>query len=77
MEDAETAEGGGELAAEQRVEEALSPPRGEEPAGLNVGLLVFLLAILGLVAASNVWLRRRAERESATSSTGDDGEAGS
>ena len=77
MEDAETAEGGEELAAEQRVEEALAPPQGEEPAGLNVGLLAFLLAILGLVAASNVWLRRRAERESASSSNGDDGKAGS
>ncbi len=43
------------------------PARAEEAPGLNVGLLAFLLAILGLVAASNVWLRRRAERENAAS----------
>jgi hypothetical protein len=33
------------------------------PEGLNVGLLALLVAIAVLVAISNVWLRRRAERE--------------
>ncbi len=33
------------------------------PEGLNVGLLALLLTIAVLVASSNVWLRRRAERE--------------
>ena len=31
--------------------------------GFNVGLLALLLVIAVLVAISNVWLRRRAERE--------------
>lgn len=53
------------------------PAAAEEAPGLNVGLLAFLLAILGLVAASNVWLRRRAERENAASreAGGDEGGA--
>jgi hypothetical protein len=33
------------------------------PEGLNVGLLALLLTIAVLVAISNMWLRRRAERE--------------
>ncbi len=33
------------------------------PEGLDVGLLALLVTIAVLVAISNVWLRRRAERE--------------
>ncbi|MDJ0848677.1 MAG: hypothetical protein QNK04_09890 [Myxococcota bacterium] len=60
------------LVAEQRVADESTPGRVDEPAGLDVGLLAVLLAILGLVAASNVWLRRRAERENAASEVDDE-----
>jgi len=49
--------------------EVEATPSGAGPAetqpGLNVGVLAFLGVILVLVAVSNVWLRRRAQRENA------------
>jgi hypothetical protein len=48
-------------ASAEQVELPAPPPPAEE--GLNLPLLLVLLVILVLVSVSNVWLRRRAERE--------------
>jgi hypothetical protein len=50
------------------TEQAAAPPdlpeaAGEPTGGVNLPLLGVLLLILVLVSLSNVWLRRRAERE--------------
>jgi hypothetical protein len=54
---------------EATTEAPATPPTyaGGEDAqgGVNLPLLGVLLVILALVIASNVWLRRRAERENA------------
>ncbi len=58
-------------ATEAITEEAAAPPiypAGEQAQnGINLPLLGVLLLILLLVCASNIWLRRRAEREGSES----------
>jgi hypothetical protein len=58
----------GDAPTQTASEQAAAPPdypAGEaDPAGgVNLPLLLVLLGILLLVSLSNVWLRRRAERE--------------
>jgi hypothetical protein len=68
--DSQPADGysGGALAAEPDY----SPTPGADDAngGLDLGLLVVFLGILAVVSISNIWLRRRAEREKAAGTEG-------
>jgi hypothetical protein len=49
------------------TEEAPYPDAAaKEPTGFSPGVFAILALVLVLIAASNVWLRKRAERESAS-----------
>ncbi|MGH0036442.1 MAG: hypothetical protein ACQGVK_15550 [Myxococcota bacterium] len=51
-------------AAVEQPEEPPSPA-GDDSGGFDFVLLAVLFVLAGLVAVQNVWLRRRAQRESA------------
>ncbi len=53
----------GVILVEPGGEMAGADPSGPESYGTNYGLLVLFLVLLAGIMASNVWLRKRAERE--------------
>jgi hypothetical protein len=60
-----------QAATEQPTAATDYPAGGESQQGVNMPLLLVLLLILVLVSISNVWLRRRAEREGDEPAEGD------
>ncbi|MBW2290105.1 MAG: hypothetical protein JRG80_17405 [Deltaproteobacteria bacterium] len=53
----------GVILVEPGGETAGPDPSGPDSYGTNFGLLVLFLVLLAGIMASNVWLRKRAERE--------------